>query len=133
MQTGALALNLVVLITKDRLPLLDAAFNQFIGTNVLIEDLYRKEKSSAFEVGFKGDLLDGAVNDLAGYYTTIDDMQFFEFFVGNFGLLRVVSNVDEVEVYGAELNLNAEILPDGPSSDLRTLPKVRSKKMLPAQ
>ena len=92
--------------------IVDAAFNQFIGTNVLIEDLYRKEKSSAFEVGFKGDLLDGAVNfDLAGYYTTIDDMQFFEFFVGAFGLLRVVSNVDEVEVYGAELNLNAEITP----------------------
>lgn len=90
--------------------IVDAAFNQFIGTNVLIEDLYRKEKSSAFEVGFKGDLLDGVVNfDLAGYYTTIDDMQFFEFFVGAFGLLRVVSNVDEVEVYGAELNLNAEI------------------------
>lgn len=92
--------------------IVDAAFNQFIGTNILIEDQFRKEKSSAFEAGFKGDLLNGAVTfDLAGYYTTIDDMQFFEFFVGAFGLLRVVSNIDEVEVYGAELNLAAELMP----------------------
>ncbi len=92
--------------------IVDQAFNQFIGTNVLIEDVYEKETSSAFEAGLKGELLDGAVTfDLAGYYTTIDDMQFFEFFVGGFGLLRVVSNIDEVEVYGGELNLAAEIMP----------------------
>lgn len=91
--------------------IVDQAFNQFIGTDVLIEDQYRKEVSSAFEAGVKGGLLDGAVTfDLAGYYTNIEDMQFFEFFVGGFGLLRVVSNIDEVEVYGAELNLTAEIL-----------------------
>lgn len=92
--------------------IVDAAFNDFIGTDVLIEDQFRKEKSSAFEVGLKGELADGAVTfDLAGYHTTIDDMQFFEFFVGGFGLLRVVSNIDEVEVYGAELNLTGEIMP----------------------
>lgn len=92
--------------------IIDQAFNQFIGTNILIEDVFRKEKSSAFEAGLKGSLLDGRVTfDLAGYYTEIDDMQFFEFFVGAFGLLRVVSNIDEVEVYGGELNLAAEILP----------------------
>lgn len=91
--------------------IVNSAFNQFIGTNVRINDQYRKETSSAFEAGVKGKLLGGAVNfDLAGYYTSIDDMQFFEFFVGGFGLLRVVSNIDKVEVYGAELNLNAEIV-----------------------
>lgn len=89
--------------------IVDQAFNQFIGTNVDIDDQYRKEVSSAFEAGVKGTLLDGAVTfDLAGYYTNIEDMQFFEFFVGGFGLLRVVSNIDEVEVYGAELNLTVE-------------------------
>ncbi len=31
-------------------------------------------------------------------------MQFFEFFVGTFGLLRVVSNIDEVEITGVELD-----------------------------
>ncbi len=91
--------------------IVDQAFNQFIGTNVLINDQYRKEVSSAFEAGIKGSLLDGAVTfDLAGYYTNIEDMQFFEFFVGGFGLLRVVSNIDEVEIYGGELNLTAEII-----------------------
>lgn len=91
--------------------IVDQAFNQFIGTNVLINDLFRKETSSAFEAGFKGSLFDDRVTfDLAGYYTEIDDMQFFEFFVGAFGLLRVVSNIDEVEVYGAEFSMNAELL-----------------------
>ncbi len=91
--------------------IVDQAFNQFIGTNILIEDQFRKETSSAFEAGIKGELLDGRVTfDLAGYYTDISDLQFFEFFVGGFGLLRVVSNIDEVQIYGAELNLSAEIL-----------------------
>lgn len=91
--------------------IVDSAFNQFIGTNVDIDDQYRKEVSSAFEAGIKGSVADGAITfDLAGYYTKVEDMQFFEFFVGGFGLLRVVSNIDEVELYGAELNLSAEIL-----------------------
>lgn len=91
--------------------IVDQAFNQFIGTNVLINDQYRKEVSSAFEAGMKGSLFDGRITyDLAGYYTTIEDMQFFEFFVGGFGLLRVVSNIDEVEIYGGEINLTAEII-----------------------
>ncbi|WP_379545195.1 TonB-dependent receptor [Qipengyuania sp. DSG2-2] len=91
--------------------LVDANFNQFIGANVTIRDDYDKEVSSAFELGVKGNVWDGRLTfDLAGYYTEIDDMQFFEFFVGSFGLLRVVSNIDEVEVYGAELNMTAEIV-----------------------
>ncbi|WP_296720291.1 TonB-dependent receptor [Erythrobacter sp.] len=91
--------------------IVDQSFNQFIGTNVLIEDQYRKEVSSAFELGIKGNLLDNRITfDLAGYYTNIEDMQFFEFFVGGFGLLRVVSNIDEVEIMGAEFNLTAEIV-----------------------
>jgi iron complex outermembrane receptor protein len=91
--------------------IVDQAFNQFIGTDVQIDDQYRKEVSNAFELGVKGALAGGAVTfDLAGYYTNVEDMQFFEFFVGGFGLLRVVSNIDEVEVYGVELNINAEIM-----------------------
>ena len=39
----------------------------------------------------------------AAYQTDVDDMQFFEFLVGPFGLLRVVSNIDEVSLQGAEL------------------------------
>jgi iron complex outermembrane receptor protein len=91
--------------------IIDANFVQFIGADVSIQDQYDKEVSSAFEVGVKGELVDGAITfDLAGYYTNIEDMQFFEFFVGSFGLLRVVSNIDDVDVYGVEFNTSAEVV-----------------------
>jgi len=48
--------------------------------------------------------------DLAGYHTRITDMQFFEFFVGSFGLLRVVSNIDRVDIKGAELNTTFRVV-----------------------
>jgi iron complex outermembrane receptor protein len=87
-----------------------AAFGS-INAGVLINDQFRKETSSSFEAGVKGSLLDNRVTfDLAGYYTRIDDMQFFEFFVGGFGLLRVVSNIDRVDVKGAEFNASAKIV-----------------------
>jgi iron complex outermembrane recepter protein len=86
-------------------------FNAFIGANVTILDDYRKERSSAFEAGIKGSILDNRITfDLAGYHTRIKDMQFFEFFVGTFGLLRVVSNIDRVDVKGAELNLTGRVV-----------------------
>jgi iron complex outermembrane recepter protein len=86
-------------------------FNLFIGAGVNIPDQYNKEKSSAFEAGIKASLFDKRVTfDLAGYYTKITDMQFFEFFVGTFGLLRTVSNIDKVEVKGIELNTSAKIV-----------------------
>jgi iron complex outermembrane receptor protein len=36
-------------------------------------------------------------------------MQFFEFFVGSFGLLRVVSNIDSVDLWGGEINASARV------------------------
>ena len=84
--------------------LIKNSFVDFFNANVTINDKYDKEWSSAFEAGVKGKLLDGAVTfDLAGYYTRVHDMQFFEFFVGGFGLLRVVSNIDLVDLKGVEL------------------------------
>ena len=76
-----------------------------IGSDLpVITDDYNKEKSSAFELGFKTSALDGRLKlSGAGYYTDVTDMQFFEFFVGGFGLLRVVSNIDEVNILGAEI------------------------------
>lgn len=91
--------------------IVDQNFVQFIGAEVQIDDQYDKETSSAFEAGFKGNLFDGRVTfDLAGFYTKVTDMQFFEFFVGSFGLLRVVSNIDKVDLWGGELNVTAQIL-----------------------
>jgi iron complex outermembrane receptor protein len=72
----------------------------------VIEDDYAKETSSAIEAGFKTSFLDNRLRiNGAAYYTDVEDMQFFEFFVGGFGLLRVVSNIDEVEILGAELGV----------------------------
>lgn len=92
--------------------IVNANFNQFLNLNppVLITDRYRKERSSAYEAGLKGKF--GPLTySLAGYYTRVRDMQFFEFFVGSFGLLRVVSNIDRVDLKGVELDLNARLLP----------------------
>ena len=80
-----------------------------INANVSINDQYRKERSSAYEAGIKGRV--GPVSySLAGYYTQVRDMQFFEFFVGSFGLLRVVSNIDRVDLKGVEANVDARIV-----------------------
>ena len=80
-----------------------------INAGVLINDDFRKERSSAFEAGVKGKI--GPVNyNLAGYYTQVRDMQFFEFFVGGFGLLRVVSNIDRVDLKGVELNGDVKLV-----------------------
>ncbi len=71
-------------------------------------EIFDKETSSAFELGFKSRLANGRV-DLNGavFRTDVDDMQFFEFFVGPFGLLRVVENIDEVSLQGFELAATA--------------------------
>jgi len=75
-------------------------------TPVGIKDEYRKETATAAEIGFKSTLFDNAVRfEGAAYYTEVDDMQFFEFIVGPFGLLRVVENIDEVEIKGVELGV----------------------------
>lgn len=80
-----------------------------ISSEVKINDNYRKERSSAYEAGIKGKI--GPLDyDLAGYYTQVRDMQFFEFFVGSFGLLRVVSNIDRVDLKGVEANANLTLV-----------------------
>ncbi|RMF10938.1 MAG: TonB-dependent receptor [Alphaproteobacteria bacterium] len=90
--------------------IIDGLFNDVIGAGLSIFDVYNKERTSAFEAGIKGRTLDGRVRyELAGYYTTVKDMQFFEFFVGPFGLLRVVSNMDKVRLYGVEASVNARV------------------------
>jgi len=70
-----------------------------------VTDDYRKETSGAFEIGIKQQILDGRLRWEAAYYhVDVDDMQFFEFIVGPFGLLRVVENVDEVTIDGIEVS-----------------------------
>jgi len=70
-----------------------------------VRDDFDKEVSKAFEAGFRADLLDRSLS-LSGavFHTDLEDMQFFNFFSGPFGLLRVVTNIDDVQITGFELN-----------------------------
>ena len=83
---------------------------QGIGAQLSITDDFKKETSNAFEVGFKSQWNEGRVNfEGAIYHTLVDDMQIFNFFVGPFGLLRVVSNIDEVSITGFEAALGVQV------------------------
>jgi iron complex outermembrane receptor protein len=77
---------------------------------VLIEDRFDKETSDAFELGIRSTVLDGRLRlEAAVYHTEVKDMQFFEFFVGSFGLLRVVSNIDDVTIDGFEASVDWQV------------------------
>jgi iron complex outermembrane receptor protein len=74
------------------------------GLPVAPPEIYEEETSSSFEVGFRSTLLDGNLQlNAAAYHTEVDDMQFFEFYVGPFGLLRTVESIDEVTIQGFEV------------------------------
>lgn len=84
--------------------------NAPLGAGYGVQDQFRKEWSSAFEVGAKARGFDNRVQfTLAGYYTDVHNMQVFEFVVGPFGLLRVVENLDKVRIYGAEASANVQL------------------------
>lgn len=92
--------------------IIDQNINAPLGLSIGIDDDYRKERSSAFEAGFKARTPDGRFSiEGAVYHTIVTDMQFFEFYTGGFGVLRVVSNIDKVKLTGAELSANVRIMP----------------------
>ena len=68
-----------------------------------LTDEFKKEVSRAAEVGFKSLLLNQslAVNG-AVYQTHVSNMQNFSFYAGPFGSLRIVDNIDRVNIRGAE-------------------------------
>jgi iron complex outermembrane receptor protein len=70
-----------------------------------VNDDYKKEVSKAAELGFKSYFADRTISlNAAVYHTEVDDMQFFNFFAGPFGLLRVVTNIDKVTLQGVEID-----------------------------
>ncbi len=84
---------------------IDNAFGSYPTAPQNVRDDYDKETTDTFELGFKSQWLDNSLRvNGATFYTEVDDYQFFNFFAGPFGLLRVVSNVDKVEIYGAEID-----------------------------
>ena len=84
---------------------IDNAFGSYPTAPQNVRDNYDKETTDTYELGFKSQWLDNSVRvNGATFYTEVDDYQFFNFFAGPFGLLRVVSNIDKVEIYGAEID-----------------------------
>lgn len=80
------------------------------GLPVAPPEIYEEETSSAFEIGFSSTVLDGSLQlNGAVFYTEVDDMQFFEFYVGPFGLLRVVEAIDEATIQGFELGASWQV------------------------
>jgi iron complex outermembrane receptor protein len=78
-----------------------------VNAQLTIEDEYDKEVSSSFEVGIKTQLLNNRLQlNAAVFSTEVDDSQFFEFFAGPFGLLRVVTTIDETSIQGFEADFN---------------------------
>lgn len=80
---------------------------EVVQAGLTIRDEYDKEVSSAFELGVKTQLMDNRLRlNAAVFQTDVDDNQFFEFFAGPFGLLRVVTTIDETTIRGFEADFN---------------------------
>ena len=80
------------------------------GLPVAPPEIYEEETSSSFELGVRSTLLDGNLQlNAAAYHTTVDDMQFFEFYVGPFGLMRTVEGIDEVTIKGLEVGASWQL------------------------
>ena len=79
-----------------------------VDAGLTIRDEYDKEVTDSFEIGGKFILMDNRLRiNAAIFRNEVEDNQFFEFFAGPFGLLRVVTTIEDVEINGFELDFNA--------------------------
>lgn len=84
-----------------------SAPGECVDAQLQIEDEYDKEVSNAFEIGAKTEWLDRRLRiNAALFRTDIEDNQFFEFFAGPFGLLRVVTTIEDAYIQGFEADFN---------------------------
>lgn len=80
---------------------------ELVDSKLQIKDQYPKEVTDSFELGSKMNLMDNRLQVNAAVFSTqIDDNQFFEFFAGPFGLMRVVTTINKVEMKGFEMDVN---------------------------
>jgi iron complex outermembrane receptor protein len=80
----------------------------FVDAELIVKDEYDKEVTDSFELGGKFVLANNRLRiNAAVFRNEIEDNQFFEFFTGPFGLLRVVTTIEDVEISGFELDFNA--------------------------
>ena len=71
-----------------------------------LTDEFKKEVSRAAELGFKTLLFDHSLAwNGAAYITRVQNMQNFSFYAGPFGSLRIVDNIDRVNIAGVETDL----------------------------
>ena len=81
-----------------------------VNAQLLVSDEYDKEVTTNIEFGLKSKLMDNRVRlNGAVFRTTVEDNQFFEFFAGPFGLLRAVTTIDELEIQGFEIDVEADL------------------------
>ena len=80
---------------------------EVVQAGLTIKDEYDKEVSSSFELGIKTQSSNRRFQLNAAVFTTdVDDNQFFEFFAGPFGILRIVTTIDEITISGFEADFN---------------------------
>ncbi len=81
-----------------------------VNAQLLVSDEYDKEVTTNIEFGLKSKFMDNKVRlNGAVFRTTVEDNQFFEFFAGPFGLLRAVTTIDELEIQGFEIDVEADL------------------------
>jgi len=73
-----------------------------------VKDEYEKEVSTSIEFGSKMEFFDNRLRVNASVFSTdVEDNQFFEFYAGPFGLMRVVTTIEDLQIQGFEMDFNA--------------------------
>jgi len=73
-----------------------------------VKDEYDKEVSTSIEFGSKMEFFDNRLRVNASIFSTdVEDNQFFEFYAGPFGLMRVVTTIEDLQIQGFEMDFNA--------------------------
>ena len=81
-----------------------------VDAQLSVKDEYDKEVSTSFELGSKMEFMDNRLRVNASVFQTdVEDSQFFEFYAGPFGLMRVVTTIEDVEIQGFEMDFNAVV------------------------
>jgi len=80
---------------------------EVVDSQLTIRDEYDKEVTDSWEVGLKTMWLEDRLRINGAFFSTkIDDNQFFEFFAGPFGLMRVVTTIDKAKISGFEADFD---------------------------
>jgi iron complex outermembrane receptor protein len=78
-----------------------------VDSQLTIRDEYDKEVTDSWEIGLKTMWLEDRLRINGAFFSTkIDDNQFFEFFAGPFGLMRVVTTIDKAKISGFEADFD---------------------------